>query len=270
MRVRIYYLSLTGNTKLICELIKKGIKYCDVEIYPISTVNEMIIEKDLIIGFACFTDQLGIPKIMKEFIEKNKTTRKNYAFIINTYGSISGRTLYDLYKYATKSRYVVIEGISIHVPENYPPMIKKGFAFENEPSIKELERIEIFLSNIQRKIIQIDNNQLRKSDYYKIERKQQLMPILPKVLSKFELGKMECIENKCTKCRICEKGCPVGAIEIKAFPTFDIKLCQNCWKCYNLCPNEALRGSKFGNGYRYNTINKDFKEKIISLYGKKI
>ncbi|MDD3718100.1 MAG: DUF362 domain-containing protein [Actinomycetota bacterium] len=51
--------------------------------------------------------------------------------------------------------------------------------------------------------------------------------------------------GRCTGCRTCEKGCPVGAIEVKDLPSFDAAKCINCYCCYELCPEHAIVLNRF-------------------------
>ncbi len=45
----------------------------------------------------------------------------------------------------------------------------------------------------------------------------------------------------CTKCRTCEKSCPVGAIDMDAEgPRFDHHTCIRCYCCQELCPPQAI------------------------------
>ncbi len=48
-------------------------------------------------------------------------------------------------------------------------------------------------------------------------------------------------EEKCTKCRLCEKICPYFAIEFKDKITFDSEKCFECGLCISKCPVGALR-----------------------------
>jgi MinD superfamily P-loop ATPase containing an inserted ferredoxin domain len=265
MKGLLLYYSNTGNTKLICELLKQ--KLTNIELSLVSILDYDLSENNQydIFGFASFTDQLELPNLMKIFINRMKTSTTKYAFILNTYGSISGRTLYDLKQLATKNGYFILDGLSIHVPENYPPMIKKGFAFLNEPSSIELEELKLFINRLATKIDRVKENKISKNDVLFIGLKQKLIPSLPKFISRFELGKMECKKQLCIRCKLCEKGCPVHAIKVENFPVFDHSKCQSCWKCYNLCPQKAIKSSKLGEGYYYSKINEEYKNKILSI-----
>lgn len=47
--------------------------------------------------------------------------------------------------------------------------------------------------------------------------------------------------SACTRCRTCEKSCPVQAISIEAAgPTFDHRQCIRCYCCQELCPPQVI------------------------------
>jgi uncharacterized protein (DUF362 family)/Pyruvate/2-oxoacid:ferredoxin oxidoreductase delta subunit len=50
------------------------------------------------------------------------------------------------------------------------------------------------------------------------------------------------VEKKnCTRCRECEKKCPVEAIELNPYPVIDRARCIRCYCCVEVCPEKAMR-----------------------------
>ncbi len=47
-------------------------------------------------------------------------------------------------------------------------------------------------------------------------------------------------ENKCVKCRICVKHCPMKAITLSPYPVINEKKCIRCFCCIEICPHHAL------------------------------
>lgn len=47
-------------------------------------------------------------------------------------------------------------------------------------------------------------------------------------------------ENKCVKCRLCAKKCPVKAIRLNPYPIINNKRCIRCFCCIEICPHHAL------------------------------
>ena len=48
-------------------------------------------------------------------------------------------------------------------------------------------------------------------------------------------------KSKCIACGACAENCPVSAIEVVNYPTFDYNQCISCYCCYEICPEGALR-----------------------------
>ncbi len=70
------------------------------------------------------------------------------------------------------------------------------------------------------------------------------MPIISWFMS---LASMDpyAIKEKCIKCGICKKVCPMNAIELTPYPEINKKKCINCYCCHEMCPEGAmdLKGS---------------------------
>ncbi len=50
------------------------------------------------------------------------------------------------------------------------------------------------------------------------------------------------IENKCSKCGLCERNCPYFAIEMNPYPVFKTDKCFSCGLCESRCPTKAISG----------------------------
>jgi len=46
--------------------------------------------------------------------------------------------------------------------------------------------------------------------------------------------------NRCKKCGLCKKNCPVQAIILNPYPSCDNKKCINCFCCVEICPEKAV------------------------------
>jgi uncharacterized protein (DUF362 family)/Pyruvate/2-oxoacid:ferredoxin oxidoreductase delta subunit len=47
-------------------------------------------------------------------------------------------------------------------------------------------------------------------------------------------------KDKCIKCAVCAKLCPVHCITLEPYPTFERKVCINCYCCHEHCPKGAI------------------------------
>jgi len=63
--------------------------------------------------------------------------------------------------------------------------------------------------------------------------------------------KFSVIKNKCTKCGLCFKICPVKNISFKnEYPVFNAKKCQLCLRCISYCPSHAIKSFLIKKIYR--------------------
>ena len=51
-------------------------------------------------------------------------------------------------------------------------------------------------------------------------------------------------EDKCVKCGLCARKCPMNAIKLNPFPIIDKTKCIRCFCCMEICPQHALHLSK--------------------------
>jgi len=49
------------------------------------------------------------------------------------------------------------------------------------------------------------------------------------------------LKERCNACGSCARGCPVEAIEVNRYPSFDSSKCIGCYCCCELCPEHAIR-----------------------------
>ncbi|MDA8212534.1 MAG: hypothetical protein M0021_11760 [Clostridia bacterium] len=93
MKGIICYYSSTGNTKLACQYIAKHITSVTFDPFNIATDNDLNLAAYEIIGFASSTDFMAPPFLLKQFIDKLPVQNGKLAFVFNTYGLVSGKTL---------------------------------------------------------------------------------------------------------------------------------------------------------------------------------
>jgi uncharacterized protein (DUF362 family)/NAD-dependent dihydropyrimidine dehydrogenase PreA subunit len=65
-------------------------------------------------------------------------------------------------------------------------------------------------------------------------------PILYNIEKLFPKSKIIFDQQKCAKCHLCEKKCPVGAIKLNPFPRCYYKKCIRCACCIEVCPQKAI------------------------------
>jgi ferredoxin len=245
----IAYYSTTGNTALLCRAIKMKIPSIDFQLHDMTKDGGFDPLAYDLVGFATFADEMRIPELMDRFIVASRVSKPVYAFVFNTFGSISGRTLDDLVRAADLAGYRVIAADSFHMPENFPPIIKTGLSFKGQPDDRQAKRLNRFIGRIETIRFRIEAGE----EVRGIRRSRMLsrFPLPPRFLARTLLGAIEFDLEKCTRCMRCVKGCPSQAIRFSDGFVVDRAACRSCWKCYNLCPTNAVHGTKFKNGFQY-------------------
>jgi Fe-S-cluster-containing hydrogenase component 2 len=77
-------------------------------------------------------------------------------------------------------------------------------------------------------------------------RKLDLIPnFIVRILGRFLRVTASVNKKVCAACMLCQKACPVKAIEKEgSFPKFDSKKCISCFCCHEMCPYKAVKFKK--------------------------
>lgn len=256
------YYSGTGNTRLACEKIARQLKSIDLTLYDITKGEPLDLKEYKIVGFASFADFGGPPQRMKTFVEQLEPTTQ-YAFLFNTYGLFSGKTLPLLAQWVQKKGFTVLAGHSLHAPENFPPMISIGLKNEQAPNKKELSDFESYITTLDSMISAIKKKKPFQSEPIKIGFFSRLLPASPREKARQDMGAKFVDKALCVKCGKCKKVCPYHAIALSPYPEFDMEKCYGCWACYHHCPKQAIFTNKFKKRCYYPKPIKQYCDKMI-------
>ncbi len=262
MKGIICYYSGSGNTKLACEYIKNRIKNADIELYNIVKSETPDLDTYDIVGFATFTDFSGPPQLMCTFLDGMKDYPEKTAFIFNTYGFISGKTLKRLKVLVQSKKFNIVAEHTLKTPESYPPQRKRGYAADDCPNGKHMGAFNSFITNLDRLIQNINTGQTVKPIKFKGRFVDLLLPSFGRTKAKKDFGIQEVNKEKCTECGVCAKGCPYEAITLDPNPVFDHEKCFGCWYCYNHCKSKAIFTPKFDGDFQYPKPIKELVEKL--------
>ena len=261
MKGLVCYYSGSGNTKLACQYMAGNLTSVDLDLLNTVTHGDPPLNEYDVVGFATFTDFLGVPYLMERFIKQLEGQSKP-AFVFNTYGFISGRTVKHLERLATEQGFRVIAGHSLHTPESYPPMIVGGRGAENAPREEEMERFNRFISALDQMFSDMQAGKEVRGQKIKPGFLNSLMPAFSRTKARKDMGEKFVDESLCIECGTCRKLCPYGAIELDPKPVFDMEKCYGCWSCYNHCPRKAIYTEKYRGVGHYPRPNKQLREKL--------
>jgi ferredoxin len=261
MKGTICIYSGSGNTMLACRYIagRVGVPF---DLFDVVRTREVDLAPYDVVGFATFTDFWAPPYLFQAFIEGLPSQEGKLAFVLNTYGAISGRTLRILDRRVAAKGFAVIAGHSLHTPENYPPMIARGMGAEEMPDAAEMANFDAFISDLGLLLEQAAQGQQIERRRVRTGWLNSLLPPFPRTKARRDMGAKFVDASLCTECGACEKGCPYGAIRLDPKPVFDMDKCYGCWRCYNRCPEQAIYTAKFRGGPYYAKPNEQMVEKL--------
>lgn len=261
MKGVIYYYSSTGNTKIACEYIAKSMKNITFDLIKISKNTELKLSEYDLVGFATSTDFFGPPQLVKTFLDKITIQQNKPAFVLNTYGLFSGKTLKILKDWVNVKGFKVIAGYSLQMPENFPPFIVKGITSKNTPKQKSLRNFDKFITELDR-LVDASSLEDFKNAAIKIGFINSLFPVQSRNAAKKDMGEKYVDISLCNECGICKNVCPYEAIQLNPKPVFDMDECYGCWSCFNHCPNKAIYTNKIRGKGQYVQPIEALKEKL--------
>lgn len=240
MKGLICYYSGTGNTKLASRYIANHAEVFAFDLVDVTKVMHIDWAQYAIVGFATFTDFWNPPHLFERFIAEIPPQTDKPAFVFNTYGLISGRTLLALEKQVSRRGFLVLGGHSLHTPENYPPMIVSGNANADAPSDQELQAFRDFVAQVENWCAQIAAAERVSRGPVRAGLLNSLFPRVPRSIARRSMGEKHIDAELCTTCGLCARMCPYDAITMAPQPVFDKQKCYSCWRCFNLCPQKAI------------------------------
>jgi ferredoxin/flavodoxin len=243
MRGVICYYSGAGNTKLACEYIaaRLGVEFDLVDVIEQPDVDLGPYDA---VGFAASTDFFGLPRLFEAFMEALPQQPGKPAFVLNTFGGMSGKTLRILSEAAQAKGFDVLAGHSLKMPESYPTMIASGMTAANAPSPRQMQAFDAFIATVGTMLEAVRDGRPAERKPVRLGLLNSVLPTRPRTAAKLDMGDKHVDVSACTECGTCRKNCPYDAITLEPKPVFDESKCYGCWRCYNGCPARAISTKK--------------------------
>ena len=263
MKGAIFYYSGSGNTRLACRYLAANVPAVDFDLIDITQETDVDLTPYDVVGFAAWTDFFGPSQLFKDFVADLPAQQDKLAFVFNTYGAMTGKTLRSMAQLVEKRGFRVIGGYSLQTPESYPKNIARGMAFTDAPDAEALGEFDAFIASLDRRLDRAHESGTVEAQRVRIGLLNTLMPRFPRTKAKNDMGPKYVDEAKCTECGICEQLCPYDAIELAPKPIFDEDACYGCWRCYNHCPEQAIYTDDLkGDEAQYPRPNDQLKKKL--------
>ena len=243
----VLYFTATGNNLYIAKRLSDD--YYSIPRMTKENKFELKAEK---IGIVFPVFHGAVPPIVEEFIN-NATLNSEYIFGIASYGCIAGGASKHLLEIADRNKIAFSYINEILMIDNWLPMFDMKKERKKEPR-KNIEK------HLEKIIADIDCNKVY------IKKHTAIVNALRQIHKKkfyVSFEKEFFILNNCTRCKICERVCPVDNIVVADKPHF-MKNCQQCLACIHNCPQNAIHLKKEISKERFLNQNVSLDEIIIS------
>lgn len=229
----VWYFSCSGNGRKIAEKIHSLFPDGQADLTDITSpkvrdeISKSCNYPFLIIIFPIFAGDAPVPLI--EFFQSLKGNHTTVC-LIALYGEIhTGKALFNAADVLQERGFTVVSGAEIVTPHSYNnEHVKIGL---NRPNSEELGELFSLIQHSAGK---------REGIIFPVEKeslKTKLMIGLPQNTVRRAATQLTYNRESCSKCGLCVKKCPVGAI--RADFITDSKKCIRCLACVYCCPRGA-------------------------------
>lgn len=241
---KVYYFSGTGNSLYVARSIAEAL---NAQMYPLVSLREGDSLAADILVFVFPVYDFKPPKIVIEKLRQLKNLKADKVVGIATYGVALSSSLKHLEKPLSQVGSVLTHGYGIKMPHN--AVGNMGFTeIDNQKNLNEADKK---LTQIVDRILELDNDQMDKTNIFEggtlIRQLPHVLKILSLLLFKGPKALAFEVTDACIHCRLCMKICPVDNItwDISSdAPNFGDR-CTSCFACLQWCPKRAIRFGKY-------------------------
>lgn len=235
-RIGIIYFSGTGNTKFVAQNMKIELERYNKEVDLINIEKDTIDISDyksLIIGGPVYVDRY--PEILIKYMEENLQRYKGNCMLFTTQASDKESVAFQ--HFIDRLPFLNITYCTfITMPNNFYNFMFKMSSKEEEMN---LIRKSIFQAKKDIKNFLNGRTQLYPKNNIYVRMIDRVYKMVYPNYIRFLTKKIKIDTDKCNKCKLCERRCPVNCIKISDKAIFD-KSCIFCQRCINSCPNNAF------------------------------
>lgn len=242
MKIDLKYFTGTGNSWKIFDTCKDVFienKHVST-ISPIKTNEQFHLDTD-IIGFCFPVYAFGIPRICRRYLKQlQRFDKPQNVFIIITAGKLdeAGFSVKESKQILLKKNCQIIYTAVVEMPINWTTYL-------NPPSKQEAQ---IIVENGVKRAQEIGNDIIKgihKYHSFNIPKNYGRWGLykeyyLFKYLGVQNSWRLFKVYDSCNGCGICAKICPTGSIKMIQDKPAWLSSCEQCMRCVNYCPKEAI------------------------------
>lgn len=242
MNIDLRYFSGTGNSYKIIDTCKETFiqNGCSATLHSITDKPKMTEKADLI-GFCFPVYAFGIPRICSNYLScLPKFKNPINAFVLITAGDPdeAGFSIVESIRMMNSKGLKVIYSDVVHMPANWtvsmnPPAKEESQLIINSGEIKGKKIVHDILNGVQQHHVFNYPTRLSKFSFYKDY-------YLFKWLGVSTLWRNFKTDETCDSCGLCEKICTTDSIQIVDNKPEWSKTCEQCMRCVNYCPKQAI------------------------------
>nr|WP_314930635.1 EFR1 family ferrodoxin [Shuttleworthia satelles] len=229
----IVYFSATGNCKYVAQRIAEAAQDTAVSIENQEPL--ISIASGELFGIVTPTYCWELPGPVRTWLNSLSVSGKPaFCFVIATYGTTPGCTGEEAKHILKKKDIMMDAAYSVKMPDTWTPM----FDLSNPEKVRQQnEYAETEIKSVIQKINdRSTGNQMDRKMSYPVHPFAQVFQKYITRTKNFH------VEDACISCGLCEKRCPMSAIEIRDKKPVWIKdHCAACLRCLHHCPKFAIQ-----------------------------
>lgn len=251
MRIKIYYMSGTGNTKRAAELFQLQLNSMQMECEIANWTNsefEGWDEADAY-GFATPTHAYREPTVFKKKLKSlpKIQNKKIPCFLITSCEGQTGNIFYRVGRVLQKKGINIVGNFTFFAPSNVLMWPKSIVRCKGMLTLSHQHNFMNFAKTLP--VVLKENSPLKLKR--KIGTSILARLVRDRMLRYMVRWKIKVDESKCVKCGICAKNCMAQCITLNPFPVVKMKKCVVCLSCINRCPHDAINSKNTLKEERY-------------------